>query len=206
VTTPLYDEGCSEKSITIGEDDMDHSVDRRKEAREAATMSTPKKKESSYEWGIRKRNEYSSQLLAKHRAALKLALEEEQKTKEAEEESKTIDEVKRFRERTRANYSNTFPIHRIHNELKRAAGISSRESKMSTEAAIYLSGVMEGITQLVLESSVKFARADQWNTILPSHVMFALRTDKPLDEVCKRGGVIIPFAGANHTAEPELST
>ena len=185
---------------------MDHSVDRRKEAREAATMSTPKKKESSYEWGIRKRNQYSSQLLAKHRAALKLALEEKQKTKEAQEKSKTIDEAKKFKERIRSDYRKSYPIHTIHNELKRAAGIPSWGSKISTEAVIYLSGVMEGITQLVLESATKIATADQWNTILPSHVMFALRTDKPLDEVCKRGGVIIPFAGANRTTEPGPST
>ena len=194
MTTPLYDEGCSEKSITIGDDDMDHSVDRRKEAREAATMSTPKKKESSYEWGIRKRNEYSSQLLAKHRAALKLALVDE-----AKEKSKK--EVKKFKKEVI-----TFPVHKIHREMTRAIGPSAYGSKISIEAAVYLSGVLEGITRLVLWSAVAFARDDHWNTILPSHVMFALRTDKELDEVCKRGGVIIPFAGANRTTEPGPST
>ena len=38
--------------------------------------------ESGYEWGIRKRKEYAAQLLAKQRAALKLAVKEEKEKKQ----------------------------------------------------------------------------------------------------------------------------
>ena len=157
-------------------------------------MSTPKK-ESGYEWGIRKRKEYSEQLLAKHRAALRLALEEEKQTKQKAKQS-------RRKKQIRVQTSNTFPVNKVHRLMKGSICNDEYASRISAESAAYLSGVLEAIAWLELQAAGDFAIDDKRNTILPTHVMLALRTNKELDEVCKNGGVIIPFAGVFPTTEP----
>ena len=62
--------------------------------------------------------------------------------------------------------------------------------------------MLEGVSRMVLQSAGDFATDDKRKIILPSHVMLALRTNEELDELCKWGGVMIPYSRTLPTTEP----
>ena len=97
--------------------------------------------ESGYKWGIRKRKEYATQLLAKQRAALKLAVKEEKQQKQKHKQGAR---KKPISKKTKAWLQ--FPVGKIYRLMKEREYKDQYAKRVAPDASVYLSGVLEGVT------------------------------------------------------------
>jgi histone H2A len=84
----------------------------------------------------------------------------------------------------------TFPVGRIHRQLKRKFN-----GPITETSSVYLTGVLEYLTREVLDASANITRLQKRKRITSRSIYLGLQADKDLKELYRSMDVLLPSAG-----------